>query len=217
MFLRSQLPGKVRTRFYQILIIILIVSFFSSILIINVSADDAGTALEFDGVGEYVSFGDTGDLMGAESWTNEKSISLWLKPGSSDAPVTQQSAGELIFGVDYPGLFGISRANTNGQDRIWVWNGDNNGVDTVGIPYAAGEWVHIAMVHSGGMLHAYLNGELVGSTASGATFAPRNGGAYLGGSGRSDTARYFDGQIDEVRVGTSDWEVPRLELGGIRS
>ena len=200
MFLRNQLSGKARTRFYQILIIILIVSFFSSILIINVSADDAGTALEFDGVGEYVLFGDTGDFMGVESWMGEKSVSLWLKPGFSAAPVTQQSAGEMIFGVDYPGLFGISRANTNGLDRIWIWNGDTNGVDTLGIPYTAGEWMHIAMVHTGDVLYAYLNGEFVGSTASGATYAPRNGRVYMGGSGRSQSARYFDGQIDEVRV-----------------
>ena len=157
-------------------------------------------ALEFDGSSAYVALGDTGDLIGLAGWTNEKSISLWLKPGLSPAPSTQFSAGEMIFGVDYPSLFGINRANFNGLDRIWIWNADNNGIDSIGIPYTAGEWMHIAFVHTGNQLNAYLNGDLVGTTASGTTYAPRNGRTYIGGSGRSDSTRYFDGQIDEVRV-----------------
>jgi hypothetical protein len=138
--------------------------------------------------------------MGEADWASGKTISLWIKPGLSTAPVTSPPTGELILAVDYPALFGITRANFNGEDRIWVWNGDTNGVDMVGIPYTSGDWMHLALVHIDGVLYAYRNGELAGSTGSGTTYTPINGRLFMGGSGRSSTARYFDGQVDEVRV-----------------
>ena len=196
----KKLQNKGTHLFYQFIIILFIVFLLSASLVINALADHAGDALEFDGGGEYVLLGDTGNLMGVSSWTSAKSVSLWLKPGMDAAPATHPTSGEMILGVDYPSLFGINRAVFNGQDRIWVWNADNNGVDMVSIPYTAGEWQHIALVHADGVLSAYLNGELVGIKVSGSTYAPGNGRVYLGGSGRSGTTRYFDGQIDEVRV-----------------
>lgn len=186
--------------FFRISILLLIVSAISGFFVINVFADHALFALEFDGVGEHIRLGDTGELMGAADWTSGKTVSLWLKPGVSPAPATQPTTGEMILAVDYPSLFGINRANFNGQDRVWIWNADVNGVDYLGIPYTSGEWMHIALVHTNGVLSAYLNGELVGSTGSGTTYAPRNGQLFIGGSGRSDTSRYFDGQMDEVRI-----------------
>ena len=180
------------------------------IFVIPALADAAGSALEFDGVANYVGLGDTGELMGVGPWLDSKTVSLWLKPGVSAAPVTHPGSGEMIIGVDYPSLFGISRAIYNGQDRIWVWNADSNGADVVGIPYTSGEWMQIALVHTGGELFAYKNGVLVGSTVSGATYAPRNGRLYLAGSGRTDPTRYFDGQMDEVsiwNVGLSSAEI----------
>ncbi len=96
----------------------------------------------------------------------------------------------------------------NGQDRIWVFNWDNN-EDRVGIPYTAGEWVHIALVHDGGVLRAYKNGVEVSNKASGITTQPPPGAypvLYLGGVIVTNTRYYtFQGQIDEVRV----WNVAR--------
>ena len=188
-------------RLFQVVVILLIVFLLSSVFTINVFADHAGDALAFDGVGEYVRIGDTGVLLGGGTgWTSEKTVSLWLQPGSAAAPVTDPPSGEMIVGVDYPQIFGINRAEFNGQDRIWVWNADSNGLDMIGIPYTSGEWVHIALVHSGGVLSAYRNGELVGTKTSGATYAPANGRMYIGGSGRSGASRYFGGEIDEVQL-----------------
>ncbi len=185
--------------FYQVILIILIVILLSGLLTATAFADHAGDALEFDGAGEYVRIGDTGVLMGGVGWQSEKTVSLWLKPDNTAAPVTDPPSGEMIVGVDYPQIFGINRANFNGQDRIWVWNADSNGFDVIGIPYTSGEWMHIALVHSGGVLSAYRNGELVGTRTSGATYAPANGRMYIAGSGRSASTRYFGGQIDEVQ------------------
>jgi len=178
----------------------MLVVLMSGVLVIPTLADHAGDALEFDGVREYVGLGDTGALMGVASWPSAKTVSLWLKPGLSDAPATHPTSGEMVVGVDYPQIFGISRAVYNGLDRIWVWNADSNGLDVIGIPYTSGEWMQIALVHTGGVLYAYRNGELVGTKASGATYAPANGRLYIAGSGRSAASLYFDGQIDEVQI-----------------
>ncbi|NIW45489.1 MAG: hypothetical protein GWN30_12290, partial [Gammaproteobacteria bacterium] len=184
-------------------------------------AEDAGYALEFDGTDDYVSLGDTGDLMLIETWPSEKTISLWVNPTNPSPPETPPATGELILGVDRPRLFGITRAIYQGADQIFVWNVDLGGVDYIGIPITPGEWTQITMVHSSGVLYAYNNGELIGSTASGPTYVPGgyiDGNLYLGGSGRSDPSLYFQGQIDEVRFwGTAldqaaiqDWQYSEL-------
>jgi len=188
-----------KLRLKQVFIIFLLVFILSGLITVTAFADHAGDALLFDGVGEYVRLGDTGVLMGGASWQSEKTVSLWIKPGMEAAPATDPPSGELIVGIDYPQIFGINRANFNGQDRIWIWNADSNGFDVIGVPYTSGEWMHLAVVHSGGVLQAYRNGVLVGTRASGTTYAPANGQMYLGGSGRSAASRYFGGEIDEVR------------------
>ena len=70
------------------------------------------------------------------------------------------------------------------------------------MPYTAGEWMHLALVHSGGMLSAYKNGVLVGTVASGATYIANgaDGKVYVGGTGRSGAGFYLEGQVDEVRL-----------------
>ncbi len=170
-------------------------------------AEHAGFALEFDGVDDYVTLGDTGDLFGGDGWASTKTISLWIKPTGTNPPATAPASGELIAGNDRPRLFGITRAAYNGQDRLWIWNADNNGLDSIGIEFTPGEWTHIAMVHTAGNLSAYKNGVLVGMIASGDTFVPNgtnDGALFLGGTGRNNPALYFQGQLDEVQF----WTVP---------
>lgn len=165
-------------------------------------AADPGYALAFDGGNDYVALGDTGDLMGGNSWVSTKTISLWLRPTGTSSPVTSPPSGKLIVGTDFPRLFGINRATYNGQDKIWVWNADSTALDIIGVDFTLGEWMHLAMVHSGGVLTVYKNGILVGSTPSGANPVSNtttgDGRLFLGGSGRSGTAYYFEGEIDEA-------------------
>lgn len=159
-------------------------------------------ALAFDGVANYMRLGSTADVMGSGDWTNEKTIAVWVKPESGNSPQTAPSSGYLIVGSDRPRTFGITRADYDGADRLWVWNGDNNGTDFIGIDFIPGEWVHIALVHENGMLYAYKNGLLVGSVASGTTYSPGSfGTVYAGGTGRG--SYYLTGSIDEVQI----WDI----------
>lgn len=158
--------------------------------------------MDFDGTDDYLYLGDTGDLMGGDGWLGEKSISVWLRPLAASAPEVFPASGELIAGTHRPRTFGITRAIHEGADRIWVWNVDNNGTDYIGVDFVVGEWMQITMVHTDGTLHAYRNGELMGSIASGPTYIPfvaADGSVYVAGNGRSDPAAYFQGQVDEAR------------------
>ena len=117
------------------------------------------------------------------------------------------AACDYIFG-DKPEWWGITRGIIGGQDRIWIFNFDGN-MDQIGVPYTAGEWVHLAMVHDGGILRAYKNGVEVASMASGATLQPSTGAhprLVLGGLIFNSARIYtLQGQIDEVRI----WNVAR--------
>lgn len=173
----------------------------------SVQADSAGRALDFDGVNDYVRLVRTNTLMGGNSaWATSKTISLWLKPETATSPTVQPEVGQLIVGNDSPRSFGLTRATSGGNDRLWAWNVDSNGIDRIAIPFTPGEWVHIAIVHDGTTLTVYKNGTQAGSTASGATTifgSTGDGTLFLGGSGRSGTTSYFRGQLDEIRFWNS--------------
>ncbi|HFE67440.1 MAG TPA: LamG domain-containing protein [Chloroflexi bacterium] len=155
-------------------------------------------ALDFDGANDYVALGSNAQTLIGGSWANSKTIDLWLKPTSSGPAVANAAAGNLLAGG---ANWGISQANIGGQDSLWVWNNDGN-EDRIGIPYTPLLWTHIALVHDGGTLTAYKNGELVGSVASGATSG--DGSVYVGGR---PGGQNFTGALDELRF----WDYGRTQ------
>jgi len=140
-------------------------------------------------------------------WENTKSVSLWVKPTGASPVCTYGVAWcDNIFG-DRPRWWGIARGISEGQDRIWVWNSDwspGSNIDYIGIPYTNNEWVHIALVHSGGLIRVYKNGAEVGVMSSGATVQPNTGGLpflQLGGVINNISRNWtFEGMIDEVQI-----------------
>jgi archaellum component FlaF (FlaF/FlaG flagellin family) len=167
-----------------------------------VYADSSGLALEFDGVNDYVRLVRTNTLMGGTTWTSSKTISVWVKPTGTTSPAVAPETGQIIVGNDFPRSFGLTRATSGGNDRLWAWNWDSNGVDRLAIDFPPNQWVHIALVHTDGTLTVYKNGALYGSVVSGNTIVSGSNGdgtLFIGGSGRSGTTTYFAGQVDDVR------------------
>jgi hypothetical protein len=174
----------------------------------------SGYALEFDGTSDFVELHETTNMMGA-GWEDTKTVSLWVKPigPGEDCRYNDVAFCDTIFG-DRPKWWGITRGVLDGYDRIWIWNAAGSAsylIDRIGVEYTPDEWVHIALVHSEGVLSVYKNGVEVGSTLSGTTQQP-NTGAYpvlhLGGvinNVRADTT--FRGVIDEVKI----WNLARTE------
>ncbi len=189
------------------ILLLLIIFIFVPVGIVMADGE-AGYALSFDGVDDYVWLGSTDALMGT-GWEDTKSVSLWVKPEGVAVTCFMGDPGQCdtIFG-DRPVWWGISRGIINGQDRIWVWNnsvGDVTAYDKIGVPYTNGEWLQIALVHTGGMWSVYKNGELVDTIASGTTDQPGPLEAdpvlHIGAVIKSaDDNWSFEGQIDEVRI-----------------
>lgn len=163
--------------------------------------ENAGYALKFNGVSNFVELSRTSNIM-APGWQSTKTISLWVKPtGLSSCVYPLAPSCRSIFG-DRPEWWGISRGPIGTQNKIWVWNYDG-GIRTVGIDYTLGEWVHITMVHAAGVLSAYRNGVLVGSVASGDTRQPTMGALptlTFGGRIMGSTNRTHEGEIDELAI-----------------
>lgn len=165
-------------------------------------ADDPGWALAFDGNNDFVRLDETALMLGS-GWEDEKTVSLWVKPtGLAQCTFPGVDSCDAIFG-DRPRWWGISRGEVGGLDRIWVWNWDGN-ADAVGVEYAVDEWIHIALVHKDGILHAYKFGVEVGSVPSGTTQQPGTGAhpvLQIGGVVKdTDSVWAFAGEIDEVRL-----------------
>lgn len=175
------------------------------------AAPNGDYALDFDGTSDFVALGPASNVIGL-GWQSTKTISLWVRPRGT-GPNGPMASGDMIFG-DFPRWSGIYQTDSGGQDRIWIFNSDNNadgdGIDQIGIPYTPGEWVHIAFVQGGGTLSAYRNGELMGSTGTGPT-ANGHPGAIggidlrIGGAVGSSWNVLSDEQIDEVQI----WDVAR--------
>lgn len=168
------------------------------------SAYSGDYALRFDGVDDFVQLPATNTIMGGASWKDTKTVSLWVRPtGTSLAcPFSDVAQCDSIFG-DRPNWWGITRGIISGNDRIWIWNYDGS-TDRIGIPYTIGEWVHITLLHSGGVLRAYKNGVEVASTPSGTTQQPTTGALpvlQIGGIIMGMSSNFtFEGQIDDIQV-----------------
>jgi hypothetical protein len=172
-----------------------------SVNVINGSVDP-GLALRFDGTSDNVLLAKTAHLLGT-GWETTKTVSMWVKAeGTPYCNAPSPASCDAIFG-DRPRWWGISRGVLGGLDRIWVWNYDG-AYKSIAIPYTVGEWLHISMVHGGGVLSAYKNGVLVGSLASGATLQPTTGALpslQFGGIINNATRNWtFRGEIDEVQL-----------------
>jgi len=153
-----------------------------------------GTGINFDGTGDYVSFGGIGGL------SSDFTVDLWGKVNTSDST--------------YDILIADSRYNVEGSFNLFVdLNGKLNLYTTVGGAQASritgtttvgnsGNWFHVAVVRSSGVVKMYVNGTQEGGTwSTTTTFFPLNG--YIGsdncsanGCGNTDLTGY----IDEVRI-----------------
>ena len=184
-----------------ILIVSVLLMLFSVLNVLTVRAD-SNFALQFNGTSNYISLGRTNSLFGGTGWTSQKTISLWINPGAEPGPASTPTSGALILGIDRPRLFGITRANFDGADRIWVWNADSSGVDMIPVDFTPQTWMHLAVVHDGIQLIVYKDGQFVAAVDSTATYLQvesADGVLSLAGSGRNNASQYFAGQLDEVR------------------
>ena len=155
-------------------------------------------ALHFDGLNDFISFDNQSlESMLGDNWSNEKTISVWIKPEGVAQNIFGGWDGGAVYGqVSGSGnYFGISRGIIDGEDRIWIYNWDGDD-DRIGVEYNQSEWVHIALVHDNSTLYGYKNGQLIGQVNTGSSLAA----GYQRVGGGTENGGFFQGSIDELRV-----------------
>jgi len=166
-------------------------------------------ALDFEGVDDFVDFGDTSDLEGMDEIT----IEAWVKTtagGTVLSKFTHLQNGSL------DDSYNLS-INLPGQDGFIRWQLDTdsgNGIIDdnillVASPARTDEWHHLAATYDGATMRVLVDGELVGGTL--AATGPINTNdtpLYIARSFvTGEPAHFFDGLIHEVRV----WDRARSE------
>jgi hypothetical protein len=132
--------------------------------------------------------------------TATKTVSLWSNPPAVRGRNPNHNTRRIFTTVRVQHL----ARRYNGADRPGSELGRKP--RRIGVK-ARQAWVHIALVHSDGILRAYKNGVEVGSVASGATLQPvivRT--LYVGGIIKDANNNWsFEGSVDEVQL----WNVAR--------
>ncbi len=158
--------------------------------------DNSG--LDFDGIDDYVAIADSASL----TMTNTMTMEAWIKADAS-ANVNRMiinKEGEYEVALFSDGTINWAFANS---DPGWTWH-------NTGYVVADGEWTHIAVAYDNGTVSTYVNGTLVdvynGSGSLGDAHATLDE-LRIGGRSNNPAGKYFDGQIDEVRI----WNTARTQ------
>ena len=149
--------------------------------------------LSFDGTNDYV---DTNSPISDLFSQSTGVMAAWIKPSSAGSTIADAWHGRGIM-ADRNGFLGLVQGSIGGDDRIWAWNWDGS-QDRVGAPYVVNAWQHVAWTHVSGQLSVAINGEIVGSVASGNSVITTN--LYIGLGYIFGTNKWFDGIIDDARI-----------------
>lgn len=163
-----------------------------------------GLSMMLDGVNDYIE----GSTAYIPNETSNYTMETWCKPAFFDWE-------QVVLSLSAAGAndsFNVLKIRT---DKKIVWEiGNNNAVFSklVGPELIAGNWYHIAAVKNGNRYALYINGVNVANNNYALDRSTRNhftiGGLYKGNAAQ----KFFNGQIDEVRI----WNAART-VNEIRS
>ncbi len=148
-----------------------------------------GSALEFDGDGDYVDFGndaifDITEEVTLAVWVNANDIlngenNFWLGKGDNTYAIKHQTGNYLEFFI-YDGAWHSTNYTTN--------------IDSLN-----GDWHHMAGTFDGSELKFYLDGEVVANLVYSGTIGTAVNNVTIGENSQA-TGRYFDGMLDDPRI-----------------
>ncbi|MFH0949295.1 MAG: LamG domain-containing protein, partial [Candidatus Aenigmatarchaeota archaeon] len=150
-----------------------------------------GTALGFDGFDDYVNVSDSSSL---NITGNQITMEAWIKPISyADAGTIATKNMAYYFQVD--GTAGI-----NGRLAAYLY-----GINTGSYFYSSeivplNQWTHVVYTYNGSNLIFYINGTVSGNIGATGSIVPEREDSLRIGWDSSPGQRYFNGNIDEVRI-----------------
>ena len=150
-----------------------------------------GSALQFDGVDDYV------DLGNDESFniTDELTIEAWVNRGTITGTTMRYIVGKGTNYINEPYILEYDPAN--GYLRFGIYDGTNYYEVVTGL--VKGQWVHLVGVFDGTSVKLYVNGiKKAELSFSQTTIDIQEHSVTIGGC--DGGGRYFVGLIDEVRI-----------------
>jgi hypothetical protein len=169
-------------------------------------AGRVGTALDFDGNGDYVDCGndpifDITDEITLSIWVNANDNgngenNCWMGKGDNTYAIKHQTGNYLEFFI-YDGS----------------WHSTNYSTDIASLN---GEWHHMAGTYDGSELKFYLDGELAANLVYSSTIGTSSNNVTLGENSQA-TGRYFDGMLDDARIyneALSAADIKSIMMGG---
>ncbi len=144
----------------------------------------SGSALEFDGINDYVSVSEN-DILDP----SEITIDAWIRINST--PTINGNVVAKGANNGYRFLITTTRA---------IWLGDRGGTNSIKTTRLVpiNEWTHITVVGSSSGLRIYINGELNASNS--VPYGALNTNNALEIGAEPQFSGYFNGTIDEVRI-----------------
>lgn len=154
-----------------------------------------GHGVTFDGTGDYVSMNDTfhSDAMTVCTWFNADTVT-----GTKNMVIKRNSSGitsgtnEWQF-VVVDGILSFASWDSGGSTAV-----NPGGTTTL----STGTWYHACAVQygTGKTAYVYLNGEIDGAAVQANTMRDSSSPIQLGVRSANTDTRYWDGELDEVRV-----------------
>ena len=149
-----------------------------------------GSALNFDGVNDWVTVPDANSL----DLTRAMTLEAWVRPttlGAYRTVLIKETTGNLVYALYASSRFGSSSVS---RPSAWI---DVEGVGpTTALPVNA--WSHLASTYDGLTWRFYVNGTQVATRAFTAAIPTSTGPLRLGGN--NIWSEWFKGQLDEIRV-----------------
>ncbi|MBL9152942.1 MAG: DNRLRE domain-containing protein [Verrucomicrobiales bacterium] len=180
----------------------------------------ANTALQFDGVNDYVTMGAAPELGAGGPSGNGFTLECWFRKDGVGVTTTSGSGGVTVVplfskgrgesdgsNVDCNYIFGLTTGGLLTADFEAFTNGQNYPITATNTPVVNGQWYHAAVTYDGttGVWTMYLDGVAVGTASAPAGTLPRYDSIQHFGIATAMTstgapAGFFAGAIDEVRV-----------------
>ena len=155
------------------------------------------SSLLFDGVGDFAQIPGTAAI----SSLAEVTVEAWVKPMGAGSTRTSILEKPLARGSQFL-MYRESDARLFGE--TWGIGSGTNPSTSAQAALPVGTWSHIALTFRNGTLVIYVNGNLVGSSAS-AQMSTALNDLLIGKS--VDTTASFNGAIDELRI----WNIARSQ------
>jgi hypothetical protein len=158
---------------------------------------DTDTAVRFDGSNDYMTLGDSFDLVNNSTFT----IECWVNPAAAATASYPEVFGKYTAsGGWWLYLEGSAEGTPNAAtfERIGSAGSDHASTGAASLALPVNTWSHVAVTYDGTDVRIYLNGVLRDTTTSSRTVPNTAIAATLGGD--PGTTAPFNGRLDEAAI-----------------